>query len=100
MLDVDRALAEGDTDGFLRVHTTKGSDEIVGATIVARHAGDMISEITTAMTAGVGLGDFAGIVHPYPTHMEAIRKAADASNRTRLTPLTTRLLDWWFRFRR
>jgi pyruvate/2-oxoglutarate dehydrogenase complex dihydrolipoamide dehydrogenase (E3) component len=100
MHDVDRALAEGDTDGFLRVHTKKGSDEIVGATIVARHAGEMISEITTAMVAGLGLGSFAGVIHPYPTQMEAVRKAADAYNRTRLTPLTSRILDWWFRWRR
>jgi pyruvate/2-oxoglutarate dehydrogenase complex dihydrolipoamide dehydrogenase (E3) component len=100
MADVDRALAEGDTAGFLRVHTKTGTDEIVGATIVARHAGEMISEITTAMAAGIGLGGFAAIIHPYPTQMEAIRKAADAFNRTRLTPRTTRLLDWWFRRRR
>ena len=100
MDDVDRALAEGDTEGFLRVHTKRGSDDIVGATIVARHAGEMISEITTAMIAGLGLGSFAGVIHPYPTQMEAIRKAADAYNRTKLTALTTRVLDWWFRWRR
>jgi len=100
MADVDRALADGDSEGFLRVRTKAGSDEIVGATIVARHAGEMISEITTAMSAGVGLAGFASVIHPYPTRMEAIRKAADAYNRTRLTPVTTRLLGWWFRWRR
>ncbi len=100
MDDVDRALAEGDTDGLLRVHTKKGSDEIVGATIVARHAGDMISEITTAMAAGLGLGSFAAVIHPYPTQIEAVRKAADAYNRTRLNPTTSRILDWWFGWRR
>jgi pyruvate/2-oxoglutarate dehydrogenase complex dihydrolipoamide dehydrogenase (E3) component len=100
MNDVDRALAEGDGEGFLRVWTKAGTDEIVGATIVARHAGEMISEITTAMVTGLGLGGFARVIHPYPTRTEAIRKAADAFNRTRLTPVTTRLLDLWFRWRR
>jgi hypothetical protein len=60
----------------------------------------MISEITTAMTARLGLGAFAGIIHPYPTRTEVIRKAADAYNRTRLTPRVSRLLAWWFRLTR
>lgn len=100
MSEVDRAVAEGDDEGFLKVHVKKGSDTILGATIVARHAGEMISEITTAMTGGLGLGAFAGIIHPYPTRTEVIRKAADAYNRTRLTPTVARLLNLWFRFLR
>ncbi|MCK5377363.1 MAG: mercuric reductase [Acidobacteria bacterium] len=96
MADVDRAIAEGDEEGFLKVHVKKGTDTIVGATIVARHAGEMISEITTAMVAGLGLGAFAGIIHPYPTQTEVIRKAADAYNRTKLTPRTSKILRWWF----
>jgi pyruvate/2-oxoglutarate dehydrogenase complex dihydrolipoamide dehydrogenase (E3) component len=100
MSEVDRAVAEGDDEGFLKVHVKQGTDTILGATIVARHAGEMISEITTAMTAGLGLGAFAGIIHPYPTRAEVIRKAADAYNRTRLTPKVARLLDWWFRLTR
>jgi pyruvate/2-oxoglutarate dehydrogenase complex dihydrolipoamide dehydrogenase (E3) component len=100
MSEVDRAVAEGDEEGFLKVHVKKGTDTILGATIVARHAGEMISEITTAMTARLGLGAFAGIIHPYPTRTEVIRKAADAYNRTRLTPRVSRLLAWWFRLTR
>ena len=100
MADVDRAIAEGDEEGFLKVHVKKGTDTIVGATIVARHAGEMISEITTAMVAGLGLGAFAGIIHPYPTQTEVIRKAADAFNRTKLTPRVARLLKGWFKFLR
>jgi len=100
MPEVDRALAEGDDVGFVRIHTKKGSDTIVGATIVARHAGEMISEITTAMVSGLGLGGFAGVIHPYPTQAEAIRKAADAYNRTRLTPRLERVLGWWFQLTR
>ena len=98
LAEVDRAILDGETDGFVRVHVRKGSDEILGATIVAEHAGDLISEITLAMTNKLGLGKIAATIHPYPTQAEAIRKIADQYNRTRLTPrvkrLFTRLLAW------
>jgi len=100
MAEVDRAIAEGETEGFLKVFCRRGTDTIVGATIVARHAGEMISEITAAMVGGMGLGSFSGVIHPYPTRAEAIRKAADGYNRTKLTPTVTRLLERWFRFLR
>ena len=58
----------------------------MGATIVASHAGEMIGEISLAMTAGVGLGRIGGVIHPYPTQAEAIKHVGDAYNRTRLTP--------------
>jgi pyruvate/2-oxoglutarate dehydrogenase complex dihydrolipoamide dehydrogenase (E3) component len=74
-----------------------GSDRILGATLVATHAGDMISEISVAMAAGMGLGTLANVIHPYPTQAEAIRKAGDAYNRTRLTPRVKRLFAWWLR---
>ena len=64
--DVDRAIVDGDEEGFVKILVKKGSDKILGATIVARHAGDMISEITTAMAAGLGLGKLANVIHPYP----------------------------------
>lgn len=97
---IDRAVADGEEEGFVKVHVKKGSDQIVGATIVARHAGDIISEITTAMVAGVGLKTLAQVIHPYPTQAEAIRKVADAYNRTRLTPTVQKLFNHWFAFRR
>jgi pyruvate/2-oxoglutarate dehydrogenase complex dihydrolipoamide dehydrogenase (E3) component len=100
MSEVDRAIAEGDEEGFLKVHCKRGTDTILGATIVARHAGEMISEITTAMAAGMGLGGFSGVIHPYPTQAEAIRKAADAYNRTKLTPTVSRVLKRWFAWTR
>jgi pyruvate/2-oxoglutarate dehydrogenase complex dihydrolipoamide dehydrogenase (E3) component len=100
MSEVDRALADGDDEGFLKVHLKRGGDTIVGATIVARRAGEMISEITTAMVGGIGLGSFAGIIHPYPTQMEVIRKAADAYNRTKLTPTLSKILHRYFAWRR
>jgi pyruvate/2-oxoglutarate dehydrogenase complex dihydrolipoamide dehydrogenase (E3) component len=100
MSEVDRAVAEGETEGFVKIHTAKGKDTILGATIVARHAGEMISELTLAMVGGVGLGTVASVIHPYPTRAEAIRKAGDAYNRTRLTPTAAKLLRRWFAFRR
>jgi len=98
MSDVDRAILDGETDGLLKVHVKRGSDKIVGGTMVARHAGDMISQITLAMTAGLGLGTIAKTIHPYPTQAEAMKKAGDAYNRTRLTPgvkkLFAKILAW------
>lgn len=84
--DVDRAILESETKGFVKVHVKKGTDEILGATIVGSHAGDMISEITVAMQANKGLGGLASVIHPYPTMAEAIGQTGDAYNKTRLTP--------------
>lgn len=95
MAEVDRARLDGDAEGFLKVVLKKGSDEILGATLVAAHAGDLISEISVAIAAGMGLGGLANVIHPYPTQAEVIRKAGDAWNRTRLTPRVKRLFAWW-----
>lgn len=92
---VDRAVLEGEHAGFARVHVRKGTDEIVGATIVAPGAGEMISEVTLAMERGIGLAALSETVHPYPTRAEALRKVADAYQRTRLTPLAKRAIGWW-----
>ena len=91
--DVDRAIVDGEGDGFVKIHVKKGTDEIVGATIVGSHAGDMISEITVAMQAGMGLSKLASVIHPYPTVAEAIRQCGDAYNRGRLTPTIRSLFD-------
>lgn len=93
MADVDRAIAEGDTEGMLKVHVEKGNDTIVGATLVCRHAGDMISEITLAMVGGIGLGTIASVIHPYPTQAEIIKKAGDAYMKTRFTPTIAKVFD-------
>jgi len=93
--DVDRAILDGEDNGFVKVHVKKGGDTIVGATIVAHHAGDMISEITLAMTHGLGLTKIGSTIHPYPTQAEAIRKLGDQYNRTRLTPFVKRLFNLW-----
>ena len=95
--DVDRAILDGDVDGFLRVHLARGTDRILGATLVADHAGDMIGEITLAMTNNLGLSALGKTVHPYPTHAEVMRKAADAYGRKRLTPRAKWLFALYFR---
>ena len=96
--DVDRAILEGDTEGLVKVHVKAGSDQIIGATIVARNAGDLISEITLAMQHNIGLGKIASVIHPYPTQAEAIRKLGDQYNRTRLTPFVAGLFRKWLSF--
>lgn len=96
----DRALLEGETEGFVKVHTRKGKDTIVGATLVGPHAGDLISEVSVAMAAGAGLGTLGNTIHPYPTTADAIRRLGDAYSRTRLTPLVARLMAAWLRWRR
>ncbi len=98
--EVDRAILEGETDGFVKVHTKKGSDRILGATIVARNAGDMISQITLAMKHRIGLKKIASTIHPYPTQAEAIRKLGDLYNRKRLTPFIKMLFKKWLAWTR
>jgi pyruvate/2-oxoglutarate dehydrogenase complex dihydrolipoamide dehydrogenase (E3) component len=83
MHDVDRAIADDEEVGFVKISVTERTVHSLGATSVARHAGEMINEITLAIVAGVGLGTLARVIHPYPTQAEAIRKAADAYVRTR-----------------
>jgi pyruvate/2-oxoglutarate dehydrogenase complex dihydrolipoamide dehydrogenase (E3) component len=94
--EVDRARLDGATDGFVRIHLRSGTDTIVGATIVAPHAGDLIAQVTQAMTLGIGLEKLSGVVFPYPTLAEALRKAADARRRNRLTPRTRRIFRLFF----
>jgi pyruvate/2-oxoglutarate dehydrogenase complex dihydrolipoamide dehydrogenase (E3) component len=91
---VDRAIADGEEEGFVKILHQQGSDKILGATIVARHGGEMISEITTAIVGGLGLSTLSSVIHPYPTQAEAIKKAADAYRRTLLTPRSQKLLGW------
>jgi len=89
--DLDRAILDGETNGYIKVIVKEGSDQIVGCTIVAANAGDMISEVTLAMTNRIGLGGIAATIHPYPTQADVIRHTADMYNRTRLTPIVRAL---------
>ncbi|MFN5871887.1 MAG: mercuric reductase [Aphanizomenon sp.] len=95
---IDRAIADHEESGFLKIHHKKGSDQILGATIVTNHAGEMISEITTAMVHQIGLSKLSSVIHPYPTQAEAIKKAADAYRKTLLTPKTKQLLGFLTKF--
>jgi pyruvate/2-oxoglutarate dehydrogenase complex dihydrolipoamide dehydrogenase (E3) component len=84
--EVDRAVVDGETEGFVKIHVAKGSDRIVGGTIVSPHAGELIGELTLAIVGKIGLSTLAGVIHPYPTQAEALRQVGDLYNRTRLTP--------------
>ncbi|MEM1181461.1 MAG: FAD-containing oxidoreductase [Acidobacteriota bacterium] len=95
--DVDRALLDGETEGFFRVHLAKGSDRILGATLVAEHAGEMLAPVTLAATHGLGLAKFSSTIFPYPTQAEVLRKAGDLYNRQRLTPAVSKFFAAWFR---
>jgi pyruvate/2-oxoglutarate dehydrogenase complex dihydrolipoamide dehydrogenase (E3) component len=98
--EVDRAVLDGETDGFARVHVKKGTDVILGATIVAGHAGSLISEITVAMKAGAGLGVIGGTIHPYPTQSEALRKVANLMRKARFSARQKSILGRWFSWTR
>jgi pyruvate/2-oxoglutarate dehydrogenase complex dihydrolipoamide dehydrogenase (E3) component len=92
MAAVDRATTDGETNGFLKIRYQSGTDRILGATLVASHAGDMISEITLAIANNIGLSKLSSVIHPYPTQAEIIKKAADAYRRTLLTGRTQKIL--------
>ena len=98
--DIDRAVLDGDTEGFARVHLRKGSDRLLGATIVGRRAGEMIDQVTLSLVAGMGLTAMGRTIHPYPTLGEALRRLADNYNKSRLTPLLQKALLLWMKVRR
>ena len=90
--DNDRAICDGETDGMVRIRVEAKSDKILGATIVGKNAGNMISEITLAMQSNTGLSSIASVIHPYPTTAEAVRQTGDVFNRTKLTPAVKSIL--------
>ncbi len=93
----DRALLEGESSGFVKVLLKQGSDRIVGGTVVASHAGDLISEITMAMTLNLGLKKIGQTIHPYPTQADAVRRLADLYQRTQFGPRAKRLIGIWLK---
>jgi pyruvate/2-oxoglutarate dehydrogenase complex dihydrolipoamide dehydrogenase (E3) component len=98
--DVDRAILDGEDLGFVKVHVRKGKDKILGATIVARNAGEMISEFTLAMIAGKGLKTLANVIHPYPTQTDAIKRVSSQYYAQKFSPFLKKLLTRWFVWRR
>ncbi len=83
--DLDRAIADGEADGFVKVLTAPGSDKILGVTIVGDHAGDLIAEYVLAMKQNLGLNKILGTIHIYPTLAEANKYAAGAWKRSTVT---------------
>jgi len=100
LAEVNRAVTDGEEEGFVKIHTKRGRDTIVGATIVAPHAGEWVSQVTQAMVAGVGLAKLADVIFPYPTQAEALKRAGGQLLRGRLTPRVKRLFEAWFRWQR
>ena len=103
--DLDRGRTDdvGDNhagEGYAEVLVQKGSDRLLGATIVGRDAGEQLAPLLVMMNAGLGLGSLGSLVLPYPTRSEYLRRLADAWNRQRLTPRTAGLLAAWLRWRR
>ena len=94
--EVDRARLDGEEEGLVRLHVKQGSDAIIGATIVASHAGELISQLSLAMRAGLGLSAITSTIYPYPTQAEAIKKAAQAWRKTLLTEGKKAILKRWF----
>ena len=97
MAEVDRAILESEEEGFAKVLTAKGSDRILGVTLVAERAGDLLHEFVLAMKAGVGLKQISGTIHVYPTYAEVARKVADAQQKSRLTPFAKKVFAWLYR---
>ena len=100
LADVDRAVLDGEDAGFARVHVRKGTDRILGATIVAADAGNLITEVSVAMKAGAGLGTIGATIHPYPTQAEALRKAANQMRKARFSDRQRAILSRMFAWRR
>jgi pyruvate/2-oxoglutarate dehydrogenase complex dihydrolipoamide dehydrogenase (E3) component len=98
--EVDRAVLESEEAGFAKVLTRKGTDRILGVTLVSEHAGDLLHEFVLAMKNGIGLRAVAGTIHAYPTFAEVARKTADRYQRARLTPFARSLFAWLYRRRR
>jgi pyruvate/2-oxoglutarate dehydrogenase complex dihydrolipoamide dehydrogenase (E3) component len=98
--DVDRAILDGETEGFARVHYDKKTGKILGGTIVARHAGEVLGELTLAITAKQSVGVLSSTIHSYPTQAEALRKIGDAYMRTKLTPTLKKVFAKWLEWRR
>lgn len=100
LCDNDRAILEGDEVGFVSVHIEPRSGRILGGTIVARQAGEMIGQLTLAMTAGLNCGTLARTIQPYPTLSDSLRRIGDAYELSRIGSVSRRLLRGWLAWNR
>jgi pyruvate/2-oxoglutarate dehydrogenase complex dihydrolipoamide dehydrogenase (E3) component len=98
--EVNRAVTDGEDEGFVKIHVKRGSDRILGATILASHAGEMLSEVTLAIVGKLGLRAILKTIHPYPTQAEGIKRAAGLYVRGKATPRVKRWLARWMALRR
>lgn len=98
--EIDRAVLDGDEEGFARVHMERRSGRVLGATLVARHAGEMIGEMALAVTAGLSVSMLSRTIHPYPTQAEVWKRLGDAYVRSRLTPRLRRAFERFLAWRR
>jgi pyruvate/2-oxoglutarate dehydrogenase complex dihydrolipoamide dehydrogenase (E3) component len=96
MQDVARAITDGQDDGFVKIHVKLGTDRILGATIVASRASEMINEISVAMSTGIGMRKLARVLHTYPAQSDAIRQAALAYTLYRPVSWLQRTYARWF----
>lgn len=95
MHEVDRAITDGEEEGFVKLHVREGTARILGATVVARHAGDLINEISLAMSAGLDMRALARVNQPYPTQSQAIKMAANAYVESRRSAIRAWLMTKW-----
>ncbi len=95
--EIDRPVLEGEASGFVKVLAAKGTDRILGVTLVCENAGDLLHEFVLAMKYGVGLGKISSTIHAYPTFAELARKAGDKYNKTRLTPMAQKIFSWLYK---
>ena len=100
LTEVDRAMLDGETDGFIRIHLAGRRGGLAGATIVAPRAGELIGQVTQAIASGKGIGLLGRTIQPYPTVSAGLRRAADQWQRRRFTPLLAGLVRAWLRFKR
>jgi len=100
LADTDRAILDGETEGYVRLYMNRKDGRLLGATIVGSHAGESIGEAVLAITQKLKVGHLSGVIHPYPTQAEAIKRAADLQFRSRLKPWMRRFLEKYFRYRR
>ncbi len=97
MKTVDRAVLERAETGFARVLVRQGSDQVLGATIVGEHAGELIQEFVLAMKHGIGLKQIASTIYGYPTFASLVLKSAEKLNKKRLTPRARKITGWLYR---
>jgi len=98
--DLDRAITDSETTGFIKVLVKKGRDEILGATVVGVHGGEVMHEVLVAAKHGIGLGKLSSTIHAYPTLSSSVQRVADAFQKTRLTPTASGLFKWLYKTRR